>query len=225
MLESGAGATDNIAVPRSVSARSNGFQLGVRTNALSSSAYSERAKRASIAKLLLCLAYRCVPSLLLLPFHADEKTFTAIDNSDSGHAAMGMEACFRYIESQREEQRATLWRRVMTGYVLAEGLPTTPDQSNFVLDTKISTMMEKKSLISHQLHANSKVKIGGCQRLADWLHPKNFTKGETNHTFLREFANAYPWIVKGDPERSLFIKEISWNGRMYGSFSKSCSKW
>ena len=143
----------------------------------------------------------------------------AIDNSDTGHAAMGAEAAHRYIESQPEDQRASAWKRIMVGYTLAEGLPTTPDLTNLALDNKMSEMMHKKSLNSHSLHASSKVKINGCQRLADWLHPDNFTMGKTNHTFLREFGNAYPWIVKGDPQRSLFIKEILFGGRMFGALT------
>ena len=84
---------------------------------------------------------------------------------------MGLEAAIRYVESQPEDQREAIWTRIKAGYVLAEGLPTTPDLTNVPLDRKMSALMHDKSIHSHQLHASSRVKIGGCQRLDEWLHP------------------------------------------------------
>jgi len=143
----------------------------------------------------------------------------AIDNGHSGHAAMGLEAARRYIEAQPENERADIWKRVMAGYILAEGLPTTPDLTNVPLDRQMSDLMYAKSLNSHQLHASSSVKIAGGQRLHEWLHPSNFTPGETNYTFLRQLGSATPWVVKGYPEKSLLMKEIRFGGRMFGAFT------
>ncbi|EDU40137.1 ATPase components of ABC transporters with duplicated ATPase domains [Pyrenophora tritici-repentis Pt-1C-BFP] len=55
----------------------------------------------------------------------------SIDNADSGHAAMAMAAVINYIElvakNDGKEAAHVAWKRVQAGYILAEGLPTTPE--------------------------------------------------------------------------------------------------
>ena len=145
-----------------------------------------------------------------------------------------------YVEAQPTlEEQEKAWKRTMAGFILADGLPTTPDVSNYHLSVQLSSMLYEKAKVSHQLHANSRIKIdisssssetgtgsgkqvkSEKQGIAEWLHPKNWKNGgnETNFDFLRQLANMKPWIVKGKPEKSLLVKEIGWGGRMFGAFS------
>lgn len=144
-----------------------------------------------------------------------------------GHARMALEAACMYVEAQPADKQEQAWKRVMAGFVLADGLPTTPDVSNYHLSVQLSSMLHEKAKVSHQLHANSRVKViiasetgeKRKQGIADWLHPKNFQEGETNFDFLRQLAEMKPWVVKGKPEKSLLVREIGWGGRMFGAFS------
>jgi len=55
-----------------------------------------------------------------------------IDNADSGHAPVARVAVENYLASVREregeEAEAAAWRKVQAGFILAEGLPTTPSE-------------------------------------------------------------------------------------------------
>lgn len=159
----------------------------------------------------------------------------SIDNADSGHAAMAMAAVADYIDIvEREEGVAAAqvaWRRCQAGYILAEGLPTTPESPSLKLepegpfprtDTE-SALLEvfaAKAFVAHKIHCNSRLKIGR-RSLVDWLEPKAFGDKQWQREFLTDLANCKPWVIQGDSENSRLVKELSWEGKMFGSFTQT----
>ncbi|KAF2420952.1 hypothetical protein EJ08DRAFT_727993 [Tothia fuscella] len=161
----------------------------------------------------------------------------SIDNADSGHAAMAMLAVTNYIDLVRrengEEAAYTAWRRVQAGYTLAEGLPTTPVtntmKSNMASggsqpfprtkeEAEVLIIFRAKAPVAHQIHCNSRLKIGK-HTLVEWLDPKTFDRVEEQEAFFEALANRKPWVIKGDSSKSRLITELSWEGRMFGSFT------
>jgi hypothetical protein len=160
----------------------------------------------------------------------------SIDNADSGHSKMASEAVIKYIEyvrattgSEEEVQRA--WRRVQAGYMLAEGLPTTPESPSLKksateifprndLERRVIEIFAAKAPVAHKLHCSSKLKIGR-QTLVDWLDPSIFsTSKQWQMDFLDDLSDCKPWIRKGDAAGSKLVQEMSWGGRMFGSFTE-----
>jgi hypothetical protein len=158
----------------------------------------------------------------------------SIDNADSGHAAMAMATVVNYINLVRkeegEEAAHNAWRRVQTGYILAEGLPTTPESPSQKTnpeepfprsDTEASVLsiFAAKSFVAHKIHCNSRLKIGR-RSLVDWLEPNAFTDKQWQKEFLHDLSNCKPWVVKGSDRNSRLVKELSWEGKMFGSFTE-----
>jgi hypothetical protein len=158
----------------------------------------------------------------------------SIDNADSGHAAMAMAAVANYIDMVEQEEGKEAahmaWRRVQTGYILAEGLPTTPESPS--LKTEVdepfprtdteATLIDifaAKSFVAHKIHCNSRLKIGR-RSLVDWLEPNAFKDAQWQKEFLQDLGNCRPWVIKGDSHKSRFVKELSWEGKMFGSFTE-----
>jgi len=159
----------------------------------------------------------------------------SIDNSDSGHAAMAMSAVADYIELTEREEGAEVahiaWRRVQAGYILAEGLPTTPESPSLKKQLKASfprndteagllKIFAAKAFVAHKIHCNSRLKIGR-RSLVDWLEPKAFANKGWQRDFLHDLGNCKPWVVKGDSEKSRLVRELSWEGKMFGSFTQT----
>ncbi|KAF2856054.1 hypothetical protein T440DRAFT_463388 [Plenodomus tracheiphilus IPT5] len=158
----------------------------------------------------------------------------SIDNADSGHAAMAMSAVADYIDMVREQDGADAahcaWRRVQAGYILAEGLPTTPESPSLKvaseeafprnnLEASLLEIFTAKSFVAHKIHCNSRLKIGR-RSLVDWLEPTVFKDSNWQQNFLHDLGNCKPWVIKGDSERSRLVKELSWEGKMFGSFTE-----
>ncbi|KAL6703281.1 hypothetical protein ACN47E_010069 [Coniothyrium glycines] len=158
----------------------------------------------------------------------------SIDNADSGHAAMAAAAVADYIKLvQRDngyDAAHVAWKRVQTGYVLAEGLPTTPESPSLRQESMNSfprddteealvAIFTAKSSVAHKIHCNSRLKIGR-QSLVDWLEPNAFKDPRWQQEFLQELSNCKPWVTKGDSMNSRLVKELSWEGKMFGSFTE-----
>lgn len=160
----------------------------------------------------------------------------SIDNADSGHSKMATEAVIKYIEYVRattgsEEEVQKAWRRVQTGFMLAEGLPTTPESPSLKktaeeafprneLERRVVEIFAAKAPVAHKLHCSSKLKIGR-QTLVDWLDPSVFSSNKQwQMDFLDDLADCKPWIRKGDANGSKLVQEMSWGGRMFGSFTE-----
>ena len=158
----------------------------------------------------------------------------SIDNADSGHAAMAMAAATNYVDLVRqhdgEEAAHGAWRRVQAGYILAEGLPTTPESPSQKTKQKepfhcteteaaLLNIFVAKSVVAHKIHCNSRLKIGR-RSLVDWLEPNAFEDKHWQKKFLQDLSNCKPWVVKGRSEKSRLVKELSWEGKMFGSFTE-----
>jgi hypothetical protein len=167
----------------------------------------------------------------------------SIDNADSGHAAMAMTAVSDYIQlvERNEGQKAAhkAWKRVQAGYILAEGLPTTPESPSTkanmskhsivasqktppLTDTETSLLriFSAKSPVAHKIHCNSRLRIGR-RSLVDWLEPNAFLDGQWQRDFLHDLGNCKPWVIRGSSATSRLVKELSWEGKMFGSFTQT----
>ncbi|KAJ9120085.1 hypothetical protein QFC22_002983 [Naganishia vaughanmartiniae] len=172
-----------------------------------------------------------------------------IDNADSGHAAIARVAVERYLEGirKRDGQEAIekMWRRVQAGYILAEGLPTTPcSPKEFALsigldghrtwrlaksltavadatdvEKRLVDLLGRKAFAAEKMHCPSRMTIEG-QTIEEWLDPQAWN-AEKGLSFVRALGEKKPWIYHGDPSRSKLVKELEWGGRMFGAFSRA----
>lgn len=155
----------------------------------------------------------------------------SIDNADSGHAAMAFEAVATYLDEVEQTEgaakRLDAWRRVQAGFILAEGLPTNPVspsrrclevKSQTELESSVSRIFQAKAPVAHKIHCSSRARIGR-KSLVDWLEPIAFEGLQWQAEFLEALSSSKTWVCQGDSARSRFIRELSWNGRMYGAFT------
>lgn len=159
----------------------------------------------------------------------------SIDNAHSGHTAMAVEAVAGYIELIRRTEgdaaAQQAWVRVQAGYVLSKGLPTAPVCASLktatvpralsplsAIEGEVVKIFQAKAEVAHKIHCGSRLKIGS-HTLAQWLEPGMLMSPQMQMSFLTNFGNTKPWIYKGDSKRSRFIKELSWRGKMFGSFT------
>jgi len=161
-----------------------------------------------------------------------------IDNADSGHAAMAMTTVMDYVKmverDEGTEAASVAWKRVQAGYILAEGLPTTPESPLKVsqkektevslpgdnIEAALIEIFAAKSSVAHKIHCNSRLKIGR-RSLVDWLEPQAFAEKPWQQEFLHDLSSCKPWVIKGSSGKSRLIQELSWEGRMFGSFTQS----
>lgn len=159
----------------------------------------------------------------------------SIDNCNTGHAAMAMLAVIEYIDyiltKDGKAAAESAWRRVQAGFVLAEGLPTTPlsgvqarsSSPPFPRNLKersIITIFQAKVKVAQKLHCNSRVRIGR-HTLTDWLNPSAFESLEWQRNFIDDLSNCRPWVIKGDSGKSRLSRELNWEGKMFGSFTQN----
>ena len=159
----------------------------------------------------------------------------SIDNAASGHSAMAMEAAIGYIEHMRQtagdEAAEQAWKRVQAGFLLAEGLPTTPETQTMkkatppsiprsAAESAVIDVFKAKAAVAHKIHCNSRLRIGR-HTLVEWLEPVAFQKEQRQTDFLHDLSNCRPWVVKGDSGKSRLIRELIWEGKMFGSFTQA----
>jgi hypothetical protein len=153
----------------------------------------------------------------------------SIDNADSGHAAMAMAAAADYVNMvaarHGPEAAEVAWRRVQAGFVLAEGLPTVPESPSLkrflwtAEEASIIRVFAAKAPVAHKIHCNSRLRIGR-HTLIEWLEPNQFSGEQWRRDFLDDLSCCRPWVVQGDSGRSRLVKELSWEGKMFGSFTQ-----
>lgn len=158
----------------------------------------------------------------------------SIDNADSGHAAMAMTAVADYLklvaQDQGDEAAHVAWKRVQAGYILAEGLPTTPESPSLKstpnkpfprteTEAQLVAIFAAKSSVAHKIHCNSRLRIGK-RSLVDWLEPNAFSNPAWQKDFLHDLSNCKPWVIKGHSNQSRLVRELSWEGKMFGSFTE-----
>jgi hypothetical protein len=141
----------------------------------------------------------------------------SIDNADSGHAAMAMAAVANYVdmvaEEEGEEAAHVAW---------SPSLKTPAEEPFPCTDTEaaIVDIFAAKSFVAHKIHCNSRLRIGR-RSLVDWLEPEAFKDPQWQKEFLHDLSNCRPWVVKGSSEKSRLVKELSWEGKMFGSFTQT----
>ncbi|KAK2611944.1 hypothetical protein QQS21_002050 [Conoideocrella luteorostrata] len=160
----------------------------------------------------------------------------SIDNTDSGHAAMAMAVAIDYIEQTRqedgEEAAATAWKRVQAGYTLAESLPTTPQSVSLraapkvkpitwtAEETAVVKIFRSKAAVAHGIHCRSALRFGG-HTISEWLEPNVFNNQQHQKAFLQSISNSRPLIIRGNSAKSRLTRELSWEGKMFGSFTQA----
>lgn len=158
-----------------------------------------------------------------------------IDNGDSGHTMMAMQSVFEYFDHIQETQGSVgveqAWRRFQAGYILSDNLPTTPENpslQNSAVDlfprtereAEVIKIIQAKAAVAHKIHCSSRLKVGR-QALVDWLDPTALASKSWQMEFLDELSNVKPWIRKGNSSTSKLIQELSWGGKMFGSFTQN----
>ncbi|GAB7327348.1 hypothetical protein MBLNU13_g11221t1 [Cladosporium sp. NU13] len=157
----------------------------------------------------------------------------SIDNADSGHTAMAMQAVIDYMvhvqNTDGEAAAQEAWKRVQTGFILSEQLITSPDaqessSTNYTapneFEAKVLKIFKAKALVSHKLHCASKVKIKS-RKLVDWLDPVAFESEAWQKEFIGALANSKPWVRKGNSAQSRLTTLLAWDGKMFGSFTQN----
>lgn len=157
-----------------------------------------------------------------------------IDNADSGHTMMAMQAVVEYFEHLQATQGSLAvdhaWRRFQTGYNLSDALPTTPISPSMRKSAvnsfprsegegQVIKIIQAKAAVSHKIHCSSRLKVGR-QALVDWLDPSALASKSWQMEFLDELGNLRPWVRKGNSASSKLIQELSWGGKMFGSFTQ-----
>ncbi|KAF2194267.1 hypothetical protein K469DRAFT_651493 [Zopfia rhizophila CBS 207.26] len=167
----------------------------------------------------------------------------SIDNADSGHTAMATHTVTRYLDMVRAtEGEAALeqaWKRVQVGYTLSQALggslsheressSSAVTGSGFAapnipldpLSARVIDIFKAKASVSHKFHCQSRARIGG-QTLAEWLAPSMWTHPHPRQhlKLLTALSQAKPWIYPGASRKSLLVRELSWEGRMFGAFT------
>ena len=159
----------------------------------------------------------------------------SIDNADSGHTAIAMQAVVKYIELVRQAQgmvsAQTAWKRVQAGFILSKGLSSGPQCPSRrisavnlfprnIREAEVVRIFKAKAPIAHKIHCSSRMKIGG-RKLVDWLEPRAFAGKQWQMDFLDHLSNMKPWVCRGDSSKSKLIQELSWEGKMFGSFTQT----
>ena len=157
----------------------------------------------------------------------------SIDNADSGHTAMAMQAVVDYMRhvqnTDGDAAAQEAWKSVRTGFVLSEQLVTSPDaqESSYsgytapsAFEAKVLKIFKAKALVSHKVHCASKVKIKS-RKLVDWLNPVAFDSDAWQKEFITVLANSKPWVRKGNSAQSKLMTLLAWYGKMFGSFTQN----
>ncbi|KAI1657712.1 hypothetical protein F4813DRAFT_396229 [Daldinia decipiens] len=140
-----------------------------------------------------------------------------IDNADSGHTAMAVQAVMSFISALKPSETIQSWKRIQAGYLLAKMLPVTPMPVSKHREEVLS-IFSKKCDPAKELHRRCTARIGRSngKKLGEWLDPVLW---ETQKDlFLSSLAQS-KWIVPGNPRDSNLVRQMGWGGRMFGAFT------
>ena len=152
----------------------------------------------------------------------------SIDNSHSGHTAMAVSNVSKllaHVEStEGSEAAARVWKRVQAGFCLSSML-SCPESASLVAppnewNKELVDMFKAKSQAGGPAHCASLIKVDG-QTLGQWLTPENMASLAGQERFLAALAKMKPWVRPGDSVNSRLIRELSWGGKMFGSFTSA----
>ena len=214
--------------------------------------------KAAVAQLLVSLfPHDCLPEILGFNMHFELLTLetliaskelaelkinpyyfalhVTIDNADSGHTAIAMQAVNKYVDYTRKtegtEAANRAWKRVQTGYLLSEQLAAVPDvvrrkvhgpkfHPQISYDLEVLSIFRSKASAAHKIHCSSRLRIGG-RTLVDWLDPEFLVSEKRQHEFLEAFSSCKPWIIKGNSSGSKMVQDLAWSGKMFGAFTNN----
>lgn len=175
----------------------------------------------------------------------------SIDNADSGHTAIAMQAVNKLIQHTRDTEGVDaaerVWKRVQAGFLLSEHVSTVPATVGNKPPAKPPGNPPAKppakppgqTLPSRGIHdvkvlnvfrskASAAHKIHcisrlriGGRSLVDWLDPTSFASEQWQSDFLDALSCCKPWVRKGDSSRSKLVQELAWRGKMFGAFTNS----
>ena len=136
-----------------------------------------------------------------------------------------------------------VWKRVQAGFILAEGLPTTPSSPiafepvpshhtasksyrpipaapalSSAIEARMVDIFLRKSPAAVKMHCPSRILIKGYT-IEQWLDPSTLTPARALE-FLRGLEDKKPWVKAGDPDGSKLVQMLEWEGKMFGAFSR-----
>ena len=172
------------------------------------------------------LAYECVAFDTLVCAHElkelklDPSYFNlhiTIDNADSGHSAMALDAVFKFLRTSDVEDRNRRWKRVQAGFLLGTQIPSIPSGPS-PTELGVLEIFSRKLSSSNAAHQLCQGLIGGLQgmSLQAWMDPSEWETRKFR--FATALANSR-WVVRGEPSKSQFVRELAWKGRMFGAFT------
>ncbi|KUL82857.1 hypothetical protein ZTR_09197 [Talaromyces verruculosus] len=140
----------------------------------------------------------------------------SIDNADSGHTAMALSTVINYLElieglGLMDVQEA--WRRIQAGYLLSKNLGE-DNLGNEELENATATVTTARE----QSSDNNAVGLTTQESdIVNMMLLKANVSREIHCT--NAFADASPWVQRGNSGKSMLIKELSWGGKMFGAFT------
>lgn len=157
----------------------------------------------------------------------------SIDNAHSGHSAIAIEIVCEYMDqiyrTEGEAAAKIAWKKIQAGYLLSSGLPgttvcpskrrPTDEVSLSHVEKKVMRIFKAKAQVVHGIHCCSKIRIGS-RSVTDWLNPAALEADRWQMGLLDALSYSKYWIRRGDSNNSRFMRELQWNGRMFGSFTQ-----
>ncbi|KAM7187963.1 hypothetical protein V8F33_010920 [Rhypophila sp. PSN 637] len=153
----------------------------------------------------------------------------SIDNADSGHSAMALDAIIQLMEIIKDNpglpgyDLESTWKRVQAGYLLSQSI--NEDETVDDYHDKVADLLYRKAKLSGRIHCSSRAKIGG-RALPSWFSFPSFPLDGPNehawkHEFLTTLADSKPWVYRGKSAKSMLMHSLSWKGKMFGAFTHS----
>ena len=157
-----------------------------------------------------------------------------IDNADSGHTAMAMRVVVNYLEFVRKTEGELVaqkaWKRIQAGFILSQSLgsaachlrTSNPDTDQIpwsMQESALARIFVSKTFAAHRVHCDSRMRVGR-HTLNEWLDPKAMSSRHWQMTFLQDLRSAKHLVRRGESSKSKLIEEMSWRGRMFGSFTE-----
>jgi hypothetical protein len=153
----------------------------------------------------------------------------SIDNPHSGHSAIALEIVVEYLDHVGREPDSeglqVAWNRVRAGYVLSKFLTEATNQLPSPQPTEFSRREEavikiiaSKAQAAQKIHCGSRTRIGDYH-ISRWLDKERIRQRTWQNQFLKALSNTGSLVLKGRSADSRLVKEISWGGKMYGSFT------
>jgi len=153
----------------------------------------------------------------------------SIDNPHSGHSAIALEAVIEYLDYVERQSGAkdlqVAWNRVRAGYIFSQYLAAAMGRLHSPRATNLSPCEEEvikiivgKARAAQKIHCGSRIMVGG-HHINHWLDNERLRDVTWQTQFLQALSNAGSLVRRGRSADSKFVKEISWGGKMFGSFT------